>query len=349
MGAGNDQRKTSGALREIIKLTPAGAGFFIVVRNFIILIFVQMFKMKYWLLACTICICSCTCNQQLPPTAVNEERIIEKDSAKKSTFLQEYAAYLQNLDTSKLNNSSLAVEKYKLFFNNVDTADADSAYVLFFAFYNVMLDKLLDQHYKNYTDQSAFTISSTGNVTPKTQQAKQYLSQLHLNGFTLSVEEGSTYVKQDVDFIAKHFYNTVSTTMRIYLEQVQRENKEGFLSDAAMVITPTALATRIIFWDDFLMNHSSFVFNETIREKQREYLTFLLEGVDNTPLLDHTTKQLSARYEKAYQYVLVKHPNSNLAEILKPYYQNLQKNSIARDQQILKQYRSEKKILDFEQ
>ena len=212
-----------------------------------------------------------------------------------------------------------------------------------------MLDKLLDQHYKNYTDQSAFTISNTGNVMPKTQQAKQYLSQLHSNGFTLSVEEGSTYVKQDVDFIAKHFYNTLSSTMRTYLERVRIENKEGFLSDAAMVITPTALAQRIIFWDEFLMNYPSFVFNETIKEKQREYLTFLLEGVDNTPLFKHQSKELSEKYEEAYQYILAKHPISKLVFIVEPYYQALQMHFYNQAQKVLKQYRSEGKILDFEQ
>ena len=128
--------------------------------------------------------------------------------------------------------------------------------------------------------------------------------------------------------------------MEKYLVQVNKENEEGFIDDAGLLITPLHLSKRVLWWENFLREHPQFVFTEEIKQKQKGNLTFLLEGIDNTPLFDYQSKRLSENYKEAFEHVLKNHPQSSTAEVIKPYFEALQKKDTKTVTALLKQYKT---------
>jgi hypothetical protein len=181
----------------------------------------------------------------------------------------------------------------------------------------------------------------------KTALADAYINTLRENGFTIDMTEGNTYIKQDRRFLSKYFYPHVSATMKEYLVQVNKENEEGFIEDAGLQITPTVLGKRILFWESFLKNHPAFTFNNNIRENQRGYTTFLLEGFDNSPVIDNNTKKISADYKAAFDNILTTAPQSKLAGLVRPYYDALRKNDSKTAKSLLLKYKKEGIIYDY--
>lgn len=258
------------------------------------------------------------------------------------TPLQDYSAYLAKADTTRPQAVSAAAEKYKQLFSDADTTTADSAFILFSNFYNSVTEHVAQEHIK---DPKKFNSFNVPGKMPDTTNA--YIAALHKNGFTLEMAEGNSYVKQDRSFMQQYFYPHVSGVMRSYLQQVLQENKKGFLADAALVIEPINLAERILFWEKFLKKHPSFYFNQDIRENQQAYITFLLEGTDNTPVFVRGTDKIQPAYRNAYEQIITVYPESGLAALVRPYFKALKNKDQAAIDSLLQQYKKEGIIYDY--
>ncbi|MDB5246947.1 MAG: hypothetical protein JWQ40_1341 [Segetibacter sp.] len=258
-----------------------------------------------------------------------------------------YNRFIKSLDTTDIASVSAAAQKYVELFAKTDSIQADSGFVLFEGLYDKMGNYLNEQHLKDSSNYDAYVLGrDTGNAT-KSPKANAHVQKLKDNGFTLGTVEGSTYIKQDRNFLSKYFYPHISSVMKKYLTQVNKENEEGFIDDAGLLITPLQLSERVLWWENFLKTHPSFVYVEEIKQEQKGKTTFLLEGIDNTPLLDYNTKTLQTDYRKAFESVLKKHPQSATAALIKPYYEALKQKDTKTAKKLLQQYKKQGIIYDY--
>jgi len=249
-------------------------------------------KFYYWLFFTLLVVFACKQpDKKIEQT--NEEQQTSPDTtiAPSTNVVEEYASFVATLDTLNVYSISKAAQKFEVLFAKADSTKADSGYIVFSKLYDKINSVLNDQNVKDSTNYDAYVSGNEPNGT-KTRKATERVKKLKENGFAFDMTEGSTYIREDRNFLAQYFYPRVSKTMRDYLVEVNKENEEGFIDDAGLLITPLALSERILWWEAFLKQHPSFAFVDEIKQMQKGYITFLLQGIDNTPLINYNTKKI---------------------------------------------------------
>lgn len=287
-------------------------------------------------------------NEQKKNTREKTLLISKGDLTTTNILLEKYSLYLNNLDDSDANSSTNAVLKFKELFKVEDKELNDNAIVLFNGFYERLDSKLNELHEKDTTNYEPLVLLILNDKKPKiSKKLLEYKQKLNKNGFDVSQEEGITYIQKDRDFISKNFFNYVSQTMKEYLAQVNKENKEGFASDAGLIISPIDFAERMIWYENFIKINSKFYFIANCNENYKNLLTYSIIGMDNSPVFDNETNKLSEYYEEMYVYLIKKHNNSKTTNILRPYYLALKNNQSKVVEKILDEYKSKKIIFAY--
>lgn len=287
-------------------------------------------------------------NEQKKNTKEKTLLISKGDLTTTNILLEKYSLYLNNLDDSDANSSTNAVLKFKELFKVEDKELNDNAIVLFNGFYERLDSKLNELHEKDTTNYEPLVLLILNDKKPKiSKKLLEYKQKLNKNGFDVSQEEGITYIQKDRDFISKNFFNYVSQTMKEYLAQVNKENKEGFASDAGLIISPIDFAERMIWYENFIKINSKFYFIANCNENYKNLLTYSIIGMDNSPVFDNETNKLSEYYDEMYVYLIKKHNNSKTTNILRPYYLALKNNQSKVVEKILDEYKSKKIIFDY--
>ncbi|GAA4309403.1 hypothetical protein GCM10023183_26570 [Nibribacter koreensis] len=254
-----------------------------------------------------------------------------------------YHALLDNLAIGKAENVSIAVEKYKALYKGQPVTSADTGYVLFENFYQKVNDELNKVH--EYDTAEYFISLVNDSEEPISKQLQEYRDLVQANGFLVDYQDGSTYLKQNRDFIARHFYPFVSSTMQKYLAQVEKENEDGFSTDGGIFITETEFVNRILWWENFVKQNPAFVMIWQSKEKQKEYLTYFLEGMDNTPVMDMAdSTKVNSYFADGYKLLDKVGPTSEANRLVKPYFQALQKGGKATAYRLLEEYREKELI-----
>lgn len=249
-----------------------------------------------------------------------------------------YRQFLAQLDSSRLENVTAAADKFKELFQGPPATVADSGYVLFDGFYEELTNKVNELHYEDETDYSPLVLELK---EPIPKKLKDFNDRLIANGFQVARTEGYTYFKQDRDFVAKHFYSFISPTLKEFLVQVNKENKEGFTEDAGLTIAPTQLAGRVLWWESFIKKNPGFILLKAAEAERKGYLYTLFEGMDNSPVLSYDTYRLDPYYKEAYQYLQIKAPNSEANQLIKPYFVALQSQDTSKANNLLTRYKLE--------
>ncbi len=277
------------------------------------------------------------CQKTSPPQQETKApaQLSEETSTPKVSPLTEYQQFLAKLDSGDVTSVSKAADKYTSLFNSQSTSIADSGYVFFDRFY-LRVDNTINEIHLNDTTDFYPLVTETEGPIPK--KLVDYERKAEANGFEIAVTEGGTYLDQNRDFVANHFYTFVSPDLKEYLEQVNKEDKEGFDEDAGITVTPTQFADRIIWWENFLEKHPNFIFQKEGEMLLESYMTIILTGMDNTPVLSFENNRLDSYYAEAYQYLQKKAPNSKANKVVQPYYKALQKGNTATANALLKQY-----------
>jgi hypothetical protein len=294
------------------------------------------------------------CNQSQNNTTANHSPIdttaFKMPVPQTSDALSIYKTYINKLDTLDVYTASLAAHKYQELFQDEQPTFRDSGYILFSNYYKKLDRNLNELHVKDTGNYHAFIPGYTSKKenTP-TDKQKQYVEDLHKNGFQLASAEGMTYIQPDFDVVNSWFAPYVSPALKEYLEQLNKENKEGFAADAGLVISPEQYADRVIWWENFIKNNPSFVLLDEAKEKQKHLLTFFILGMDNTPIRSYKDGSLEPYYKTAYDYLQKTYSNTEANQLVAPYYKALLQNDTATSNSLLKRYRSKGYILIFEE
>lgn len=252
--------------------------------------------------------------------AAREEHIKKKEPVFTNELLKQYQNYTDTLNKSDIESSHLAAEKFLSMFSNSDQALCDSAYYIFDQHYLAVNDKI-DSLVRLDTTIKADSLLIKHPKQPISAKLAVLKEQLARNGYMIYVSEGDPYIGLDEDFLAKWFYSKVSPTLKTFLIQENKENKKVPTEDASIIISPQEFVSRLVWWESFNRQYGDFLFANRSFSNEDFYLTILLSGIDNDPLVefDSSTK-ITDFYKTAAAYLQNKYPLSPSASIIPAYY-----------------------------
>ena len=302
-----------------------------------------------------------SCNQtkkENTPTDVDSVAIENQASTQTNDPTEEYQKFVSALDTTKMASSKQAAEKFKKLYANATPEQADKGFVIFNELYRSLVQNLDEQHFadvektgnfeKYYAIAGIYNGYNDGKDLSPEMKAKN--EELASHGFGIGMTEGSTYFLQNRNFLKDYFYDKVSPAMKEYLIQKNKEAKEIFADDGGLAISPTRLAERIVWAENFVKENPNFYpsLMEELKWSKKSYLTVLFEGMDNTPLFDYETKALTNNYEQAYQTLINSYSDTETAAMIKPYYEAIKNKDKAKQKELMAKYQAEDKIYNNE-
>ena len=208
--------------------------------------------MKKYLYLILVLIFTYSCKRNASTTK-NSSAIKKPDSTKTVTttvkfnnpILTQYQDFVNSLDTNDMTTSTKAAEKFTALFKGQDQNTCDTAFTIFDKYYERLANVLDDHHHKDTVDYDRYLVyEDSAKYMP--EKVKLYTDKLAANGFTTIVSEGSTYVTEDRDFVAKWFYRYVSPAMKEYLTQLNKESKDIIMDDASILISSKELVDRTV-------------------------------------------------------------------------------------------------------
>ncbi|SEO94838.1 hypothetical protein SAMN05428947_105186 [Mucilaginibacter sp. OK283] len=304
--------------------------------------------MKNCVLQCMCLIVLCACSHKKQPSAETKHAVKANKPAKTSItnkaqytnpLFNQYVVFIKSLNLTDPENATKAARRYADLFKGQAPATCDTAFLIFSAYYDKLNNSLDDTHF-NRADRSDTILINKVKPGKLPVKVAKYLKQLNDNGFTIIMEEGDTYVGQDRDFIARWFYDSVSPVMKVYLEQLNNENKAVYIEDASIIISAKRLVDREIWWEQFVKDNPGFISIADAAINQKSYLQALLQGTDNTWVMDDKNN-LSDYFKDAYSYLLDKYPLSSAAKLVAPYYTFLKEGRRYRADSLMNVYKKE--------
>ena len=296
------------------------------------------------------------------PQKPKSEKVDNGESGQKTTTspidsVQEYADFIQSLDSAKVESVSLATKKFEELFKESSPDLCDSAFVKFQHFYEKMettvsllveSDSVLQ---KAYWDE----IEKTNEITLDLPVLKKYEKKLIRNGYRFEIWEGNLMAGTNRSFLEKNFYSMLSSPMRAFLKLCQSDDDNPFQHDAGIVIPETEYVKRLIRWETFIEKNPSFIRIDRAREMYRMYFTYFLIGMDNTPAYDKVINEageevltdLDPYFKTAYTYLKKKYPKSLTYAKVKPYWKAIDEKNLDKMNQLEKSYRKEGIMIDF--
>ncbi|MCW2119559.1 hypothetical protein [Flavobacterium sp. 7A] len=259
-------------------------------------------------------------------------------SANENPKLQDYRKYILTLNQSKYYSTSIAANKYRELFNNERITIKDSAFVIFEIFYDNVQTKVNELHSIDETDY--FTFISPDNNQKIPDLILNYKNNLIENGFDIAISEGGTWIKKDRNFISKNFYDFISPEMKEYCTFLNIVEKEETLDDGALTITPTRLAERIIWLENFNNSNPTFISINNVNEYYRRFLYFLLKGSDNTDILD-MKDIINQNFSDAYDFITLENSKSKTSNYVLPFYQFLKNKQKTEADYLIEKYNRE--------
>lgn len=293
-------------------------------------------------------ILACKQTQNKTSDDIHSDTTIAANSATSSNALTEYQNFIYKLDTVNVETATSAAKKYQELFAHENLEKKDKGFILFNNHYERLEKNINELHEKDTTNfDPLIMVDVLGKSLPISQKLKDYNDKLKRNGFEVSSTEGMSYIQQDREFIAKWFYSYVSPKMKEYLQQLNKENKEGFQEDAGLTIEAKQYVNRLIWWDSFIQENPRFTLVDEAKEHRKYLLTFFIIGMDNSPIIDYETNKLDDYYKTAYSYLQDNYPNSEMNKIVNPYFKALLQNDNKKAAEMLNDYKKKGIVIDF--
>lgn len=284
---------------------------------------------------CILSACKKPVAKNLSPNNDSSTLIIDTlEIRKENSQITAYRTFLNTLDSTKAESALLALTEFKRMFNGKSVGLCDSAYVLF----QEQIDTIelkLNEKLQNDTVDYSFLFQS-GRISPKLLKAK---NELFKNGFEFKLFEGVVYIVQNRNFIIRNLRPMLSESLQAYLLQIGRENNEGFMEDASIIISPLRHVDRILWYEKFIAENADFVYIKNCKEYKKAYLTYLLIGIDQTYLFeDDKSMKLTPYFSEAYAYLLKTYPKSETATLVLPYTQAIEHKQKMVVDELIKKY-----------
>lgn len=245
-----------------------------------------------------------------------------KDYPNAGPVIRAYTRYLQTLDTADLATSRLAVKKFDSLFERQSPEVCDTGFMQFWD-YQLTLNTR-DSLVRKFIYPVRLDTLSASEYQGKKLNAREQAAQQKLwdNYFIVQEEEGDAYIAPAWRLVNKHFSPFVSIPMKEVLTEQTKEEKEGFMADAGLMIDAVTLAGRTIWWERFLDQHPHHIYDSSAKSAYDVLLYVMVSGSDNSPVMGYdSTGALTPFYDSAYHWIMEDNPGSRTNKVIKPFWE----------------------------
>jgi hypothetical protein len=194
---------------------------------------------------------------------------------------------------------------------------------------------------KEYT--AEFDINNIQDI--EDQDLKNLLTMTREKGFTIDMTEGYYYPVINYDFYNK-YKEFVTSDIEEYITIMAVESGKVPAKDGGLIISWDELLERAYRQEKFINNYKDSVKLEEIKKMYKRYLTFVLRGIDNTPLYSYDTKQLKPEVKDAYSNAVKTMEQGNLHKALSNFLEILEKNNYKLTEEVDSYTKNELQKLD---
>lgn len=177
----------------------------------------------------------------------------------------------------------------------------------------------------HYTDVFAFAdeLNRTGTDDP---EAGPIVKEIKDSGYRF-YHEGEGMINFQPDLALLETELKPSPQMKKYFEV---ENQAQVTEDGAVSVSPQELADRTLALEDFINKNPNFKYGEKLKERYEFWLFLLLKGLTNSQAIDEENR-LKEEWKSALEYVMEKDPNSQTAEVVARFYNELKEKNFTFD------------------
>ena len=157
-------------------------------------------------------------------------------------------------------------------------------------------------------------------------ELKSLLTETRNMGYKVETAEGMFFPIIDYRYVKK-FSQYAAEDMKDYIDIMAAESDKVPAKDAALVIGWDEIIGRALAQEDFIKKHGNSPKAESIKELQKRYITFMLFGLNNTPLFSYDTKTMDPKAKETYIKAVKDNDGSRLMQLLGKYMEVLEKSN----------------------
>ncbi|HWR60337.1 MAG TPA: hypothetical protein VN580_01920 [Clostridia bacterium] len=149
-------------------------------------------------------------------------------------------------------------------------------------------------------------------------ELKSLLAETRDMGYKVETAEGTFFPILSHEYLKK-FTAYASDDIKAYVDIMAVESGKVPAKDAALVISWNEVVERALAQEDYIGKYGSSVKAGAVKELQKRYLTFMLYGLNNTPLFSYEDKTMNKEAREAYQKAVGENEGSELMKLLGDY------------------------------
>jgi len=154
---------------------------------------------------------------------------------------------------------------------------------------------------------------------------KSLLSETKNEGYRLETAEGTFFPILNYEYL-KEFSPYVSDDIKEYIDIMAVESSKVPAKDAALVIGWDEVVERALAQEAYITKYGSSAKKEAVSDLQKRYVTFMLYGLNNTPLFSYQDKTMDKEARTAYKAAIKNNEGSGLMKMLGEYMQLAEKS-----------------------
>lgn len=237
-------------------------------------------------------------------SALADNRPTGQSGDQASSVIQ-YKEFLAGLDPADPNSIEAALSQCHQSIAECSQEESDLAFLAFRQFFYELIENLN----KRLWDEQSNSDDPNDLVKERIIEAMAP----YRNWFGLFESEGNFSVFENEHFLLDTFYRYLSPPLHRFLVLRSIEMREVFQEDAALRVDLIEIGRRCIQWEDYLQRYPDSPLIEDAREFHRIYLSSLLTGTGNSPILDagetETKQEHHQRVIFAYRQLMEKFPD----------------------------------------
>lgn len=158
------------------------------------------------------------------------------------------------------------------------------------------------------------------------EELKAILLDTRDSGYRIETAEGMYFPMMNYEYYKK--YNAyVTADMKDYIDIMAVETNKVPAKDAALIIGWDEVIKRALSQEVFLRTYESSTKAESVRKLQKRYITFILYGLNNTPLFNYETKEMDPAAKTVYLNAIKNEGDSTIIKMLNNYMDIMAKNN----------------------
>lgn len=181
--------------------------------------------------------------------------------------------------------------------------------------YGLSLERLNDLAY----------LSRERTLSSEKELKENLINNLNL-GYKLGEKDGKYVYYINYQIFLDKFSESILKEYRDYYRVLALNTNNPYIRNGSLMISTNKLAERIILIDNFKMTYPYSQFIPSLEDAYKEYLNVLLFGTINTPVFSKESDLIYQEVLLQFKEILEKHPQSNLADILSAFIQELDEN-----------------------